>query len=101
MKALSVKVIGLERRGWRRTGQDGGHQSRMERDLPGGRRIIVDLDPGITLGMPTHAPEQAFRDVWICPEDSDEWSDDHPTPFGALDAATASEILRDLTDITH
>ncbi|MFG2041156.1 DUF4132 domain-containing protein [Dactylosporangium sp. NPDC048998] len=95
-KALSVKVIGLERRGWRREGREGDHQSRMERDLPGGALLIVDLDPGIALGDPAHFPEQRFSDVWICAPGADPWSRERSVPFSALDAASASELLHDL-----
>ncbi|MEV6929060.1 DUF4132 domain-containing protein [Dactylosporangium sp. NPDC051485] len=96
-RALSVALIGLERRGWRREGRDGAHQSRMERDLPGGAVLIAQLDPGILLGVPGEHPEQHLADVWICPPDADPWGRDRPVPFSALPAATASEVLRDLS----
>ena len=95
-KALTVKLLALQRRGWRRSGQDGGHQLRAERDLPGGATLIVELDPGIAMGVPTQYPEQSLQDVWICPAGGDQWSRQHPVPFSVLDPATASELLRDL-----
>jgi hypothetical protein len=73
----------------------------VERDLPGGYLLIVELDPGIALGMPKVYPQQAFEDIWICPEDGDPWRGEHTTPYGVLDAATASEIIRDLRDVTR
>ncbi|GAA2337840.1 DUF4132 domain-containing protein [Dactylosporangium salmoneum] len=96
-RALSVALIGLERRGWRREGRDGAHQSRMERDLPGGAVLIAHLDPGIILGVPEEHPQQHLADVWICPPGADPWGRDRPVPFSALPAATASEVLRDLS----
>ncbi|MDG6108578.1 DUF4132 domain-containing protein [Dactylosporangium aurantiacum] len=95
-KALTVKLLALERRGWQRSGQEGGHQSRVERDLPGGALLIVDLDPGIAMGVPTQYPEQVFDDVWICPAGGNQWTRQHAVPFSTLDPATASELLRDL-----
>jgi hypothetical protein len=95
-RAMSVKLIALERRGWRRAGMEGAHQTRMERDLPSGRQLIVALDPGIVLGAPGDHPEQRLADVWICPADGDAWAAERTVPFGLLDAASASEILADL-----
>ncbi|MEU0558439.1 DUF4132 domain-containing protein [Dactylosporangium sp. NPDC006015] len=100
-KALTVKLLGLERRGWRRSGQDGGHQDRIERDLPagpglpGGGTLIADLDPGIMMGVPGEHPEQSLE-IWICPAGGDQWSSERTVPFSALDPVSASEILRDL-----
>ncbi|GAA3195983.1 hypothetical protein GCM10010532_013730 [Dactylosporangium siamense] len=94
-KALTVKLLGLERRGWRRSGQDGGHQGRIERDLPGGATLIVDLDPGIAMGAPTEHPQQSLH-IWICPDGGNQWSREHAVPFSTLDPAAASELLRDL-----
>ncbi|MGI5242506.1 DUF4132 domain-containing protein [Dactylosporangium sp. CA-139066] len=95
-KAMSVKVIGLERRGWRRDGRRGGHLGWIERYLPGGARVVVFLEPGILLGVPDHHPEQAFSDVWICPAGSEPWVEQRTVPFGELDPASASELLCDL-----
>ncbi|MEV4141071.1 DUF4132 domain-containing protein [Dactylosporangium sp. NPDC049742] len=100
-KALTVKLLSLERRGWRRTGQDGGHQGRIERDLPagpglpGGGTLIADLDPGIMMGVPGEHPEQSLE-IWIRPAGGAQWSSERTVPFSALDPVSASEILRDL-----
>ncbi|HTJ32724.1 MAG TPA: DUF4132 domain-containing protein, partial [Dactylosporangium sp.] len=95
-KALSVKVVGLERRGWRREGRRGGYQGRMEREVPGGARVVVCLEPGILLGSPGHHPEQEFSDVWVCPAGGESWGDERGVRLGDLDPVSASELLRDL-----
>ncbi|MEU7867179.1 DUF4132 domain-containing protein [Dactylosporangium sp. NPDC049140] len=97
-RAPTAKLLALEDRGWRRAGTAGSHQSRLERDLPDGRRLVVELDPGITLGRrPDHHPDQHLRDVWICPAGEHPESSARTIPFSALDAAAASELLADLS----
>jgi hypothetical protein len=96
--APSVKLTGLERRGWRRVASDGGTADRLERDLPDGGTAIVALSPGIFLGAPAQSPDQQLVDIWLCPPDGDPWARDHTVPFGALDPVSASELLRDLTE---
>ncbi|MEV0731151.1 DUF4132 domain-containing protein [Polymorphospora sp. NPDC050346] len=100
VKASTVRLLALERRGWRRSGEDGGRQHRMECDLPDGGRVVVALVPGIMMGAPDHHPEQTFEDVWICRAGGDEWRDPHDVTFGELDPVSASELLRDLTEAT-
>jgi hypothetical protein len=94
--AMSVKLIALERRGWRREGIDGAHQMRMERNLPGGALLVADLDPGIDLGVPAQRPEQRLRDIWIAASAASRWSEERSVPFSTVDSASASEILNDL-----
>ncbi|GAA1757614.1 DUF4132 domain-containing protein [Nonomuraea bangladeshensis] len=78
-------VLGLERRGWRRGHpQDAGWQGWIERDVPGGRTVTVSLDPGVAIG-------------WI---DMDETQTLVDVSLDGLDPITASEILRDLKEIT-
>ncbi|MEU7716027.1 hypothetical protein AB0B03_29270, partial [Micromonospora chalcea] len=46
------RLLSLERRGWRRGApQDAGIQSWLEREVPGGRAVVIDLDPGIAVGI--------------------------------------------------
>ncbi|WP_432930680.1 WGR and DUF4132 domain-containing protein [Microbispora sp. CA-135349] len=85
-KIPTVKVIGLERRGWRRGApQDAGIQGWIERDLPDGRTMTIGLDPGIAIGYLDFADEQTLVGVTL----------------DGLDPITASEILRDLREITR
>jgi hypothetical protein len=97
------KVLGLERRGWRRgSPQDAGIQGWIWRALPDGRAVTADLDPGIAIGYVNDFGEvQRFRQVFISRSQDRGWSrrDDYPA-FSTLDDVTASEILRDLTEVT-
>ncbi|GAA3295579.1 hypothetical protein GCM10020218_076870 [Dactylosporangium vinaceum] len=98
-RAMTVKLLGLERRGWRRSGIEGAHQAQMERDLPGGRLLVVNLDPGIMLGLPNEHPDQHLADIWICPAGTNPWTSDRTVPLATLDAASASELLADLESV--
>jgi hypothetical protein len=85
-KIPTTKVIGLERRGWRRGApQDAGLQFWLERDVPGGGMITIGLDPGIAIGHLDFADEQTLEGVAL----------------DGLDPITVSEILRDLREITR
>lgn len=96
------RVVGLERRGWRRGApQDAGHQGWLERDVPGNRIVMVDLDPGIAVGYLDMFPEQTLERVWVKGPGDSYWGDRSTTPFDVLDPVTASEILRDLEEITR
>ncbi|MEU6797630.1 DUF4132 domain-containing protein [Nonomuraea wenchangensis] len=78
-------VLSLERRGWRRGDpQDAGWQGWIERDVPGGGTVTVSLDPGVAIG-------------WI---DMNETQTLVGVSVDGLDPITASEILRDLREIT-
>jgi hypothetical protein len=96
------KVLGLTRRGWERgSPEDNGNERWISRFVPGGLYVVVNLDPGIQVGVVDHAPEQRLREIWL----GDGPGDHHPGgrgahPFGDLDPVTASEILTDLTDLT-
>jgi hypothetical protein len=96
------KVLGLERRGWRRGApQDAGIQGWISRSLPDGGSVTVDLDPGMTIGYVSEWGEtQRFRAIFLSAHDDGE--DYHSVrsypAFGRLDELTASELLRDLTE---
>ncbi|MEV4298758.1 WGR and DUF4132 domain-containing protein [Microbispora rosea] len=85
-KIPTGKVIGLERRGWRRGDpQDAGWQGWIERDVPGGGTITVGLEPGVAVGYIEMEPEQTLH---VSRQD-----------FDGLDPITASEIIRDLREL--
>ncbi|NUR59200.1 MAG: DUF4132 domain-containing protein [Catenulispora sp.] len=98
------KVLGLERRGWRRgEPQDAGIQSWIYRRLPTGGSLAVTLDPGITVGYVTEfGATQRFEDVFICPfaEGGDYHSRQTYPALSTLDPVMATELLRDLTEAT-
>jgi hypothetical protein len=100
------KVVGLERRGWRRAAPaDAGVQNYVWRPLPDDRALLASLDPGIPVGyIDAIGDHQTFTEVYLGTEDGTgySWYDPqagHPM-FDTLDAVTASEILRDLTEVT-
>ncbi|XVQ15886.1 DUF4132 domain-containing protein [Spirillospora sp. CA-255316] len=77
----TVRVLALRHRGWMRGYSD------ISRPLPAGRRVLVDLDPGLGVGGPDDEPEQRIEDVRLA----------DGARFGELDPVTASEIIADLT----
>ncbi|MFI5896954.1 DUF4132 domain-containing protein [Actinoplanes sp. NPDC051513] len=98
----TTKVMGLERRGWRReTPQDGGVQGYIELKLGPKLEMSISLDPGIVVGMVTEFPEQKLTGVFLHDGTGTGWrSQSSRIPLGRLDPVAASEIIRDLTEIT-
>ncbi|WP_192781318.1 DUF4132 domain-containing protein [Nonomuraea africana] len=85
-KIPTGRVLGLERRGWRRGDpQDAGWQGWIERDVPGGKTVTIGLDPGVAIGYIDVEPEQTLV---VSKQD-----------FDGLDPITASEIMRDLQEL--
>ena len=72
----------------------------MERELPGGRAVVIDIDPGIAIGMVTEFPEQKLERIWVNDQPNGDWQRDGRLRLGDLDPVTASEMLRDLMEIT-
>ncbi|NUP51208.1 MAG: DUF4132 domain-containing protein, partial [Catenulispora sp.] len=105
-KTNGGRVLGMERRGWHRGEPgDGGWQGHLLRALPGGRTLFVDLDPGFSVGWVNPAEDQRFGTAWIG-TDRDVYygyrrrGEPSGPPFSVLDPVTASEVLRDLTEVT-
>lgn len=95
------KLLGLERRGWYRTSpEDGGVQCNVERELPGGGGVVIGLDPGIAVGLVDEFVDQKLYEIWVRRAQDSYWSDKQVVSFGDLDPVTASEIIRDLEEIT-
>jgi hypothetical protein len=87
--ADSVRLLGLDRRGWRREmSGDSGWQDRLERQLPGGATATVELEPGMLAGAVEAEPQQTVTAVTV------RWAGAGPDPV------TASEIIRDLEAVT-
>ena len=91
------KILGLSHRGWQRGApQDAGVSHVTYKLVPGGRAVVIDLDPGIIAGDAMEWPEQTLAGVWLN-DGPAEWG--RPAgnlTFDELDEITASEMLRDL-----
>jgi hypothetical protein len=97
------RVIGLERKGWRREApQDGGVQGRIELGLGARQQVVIELDPGIAVGALEIFPEQKLETIRLDDGTSSRWSNNTKghLPLGRLDPVAASEIIRDLTELT-
>ncbi|MFI5497038.1 DUF4132 domain-containing protein [Actinoplanes sp. NPDC051859] len=94
------KVIGLERRGWRRESpQDAGHQGSIELVLGPKLEVVISLDPGIAIGALDIFPEQKLDQIFLS-DGNGYWGKEHRLPLSRLDPVAVSEIIRDLTEIT-
>ncbi|WP_433474705.1 DUF4132 domain-containing protein [Spirillospora sp. CA-142024] len=97
------KVVGLERRGWRRgTPMDNGTERWISRPVPGGLHVVIELDPGIQVGWGDSNDDQVLRTIWLADEPGDflRWDTGSQHRFAELDEVTASEILADLESVT-
>ncbi|MEU9508843.1 DUF4132 domain-containing protein [Micromonospora sp. NPDC048170] len=98
----AARLLGLERRGWRRGApQDAGVQCWLERAVPGDRAIVVDIEPGIAIGMVGEFAEQKITGVWVNDRPHGDWRGRGRVRFGDLDPVVASELLRDLAEVTR
>ncbi|MER5338434.1 DUF4132 domain-containing protein [Micromonospora sp. NPDC002717] len=97
LKVPTGRLLGLERRGWRRDlPENQGYQNAIEHRLPGGRTVVIDLNPGIPIGAITHEPDQVLERVWLRGNRDDDGLHGSAATFGVLHPVTASEILSDL-----
>ncbi|KUO04542.1 hypothetical protein AQJ67_12130 [Streptomyces caeruleatus] len=96
------KLLGLTKRGWERgEPQDAGVECWFYRRLGEGRYLVIDLDPGIPVGMVEELGDQTFRAVGLDNRPDGWWNNrDSGLRFGGLDAVIASELLADLTEVT-
>jgi len=97
------RVIGLERKGWRREDpQDAGIQGRIELVVGPRQEVVIDLDPGIAVGALEVFPEQKLEMIYLCDGTGNRWSatTEGQIPLSRLDPIAASEIIRDLTELT-
>ncbi|MEU4163984.1 DUF4132 domain-containing protein [Actinoplanes sp. NPDC026670] len=89
----TTRVLGLERRGWRReTPQDAGVQNRIERVIAG-CTVTVELDPGIPVGLPDGLGDQTLEAVHVQTTAGRQ-------SFGVLGPIATSEVIRDLKFVT-
>jgi hypothetical protein len=97
------RVLGLVKRGWERgEPQDAGVECWISRPLPDGRHLVIDLDPGIAVGVPDTLGDQTLRHVALCARPEQLWYGEPPKSLrlGELDPVTASEVIADLTTLT-
>ncbi|MFF5229843.1 DUF4132 domain-containing protein [Dactylosporangium sp. NPDC000521] len=101
LKVPTKTILGLERRGWQRgEPQDAGVQCWIWRPAPDNRAIVIDLDPGIPIGAHDIFTDQKLTTVWLNDHPWGTWVPRNLTrTFDALDPVTASEMLRDLTEV--
>lgn len=91
------KVLGLERRGWRRgPPEDAGVVHTIGKALSDGSEAQLDLDPGIFIGYLEGSPEQKLGGVWV---GGSRWSRQKASKIGALSAVDFSELVRDLESL--
>ncbi|MEU8071221.1 DUF4132 domain-containing protein [Micromonospora sp. NPDC049151] len=97
------RLLSLERRGWRRgSPQDAGIQSWLEREVPGGRAVVIDLDPGIAVGLVDMFPDQKIEAIWVNDVPYGDWFQrGGKVRLRDLDDVTVSEVLRDLAEVTR
>ncbi|MFD0367491.1 WGR and DUF4132 domain-containing protein [Streptomyces sp. NPDC127114] len=96
------KLLGLQKRGWERgEPQDAGVERWFSRRLGPERHLVIELDPGIAVGLISEFPDQKLDTVWLDKQPGDHWaSRAYPLRFADLDPVTVSEILADLTELT-
>ncbi|MEU4620606.1 DUF4132 domain-containing protein [Actinoplanes sp. NPDC023801] len=98
----TTRVLTLDRRGWRRQDAvNAGIQPGFDRVIGPEQVLTVHLDPGI-VGQVGFEPEQKLAAVYLHDGTVDPWSvtGGNVLALGGLDPIVASEILRDLTDVT-
>ncbi|MFF5077222.1 DUF4132 domain-containing protein [Actinoplanes sp. NPDC000266] len=99
----TTKLLGLERRGWRREApQDAGMQSRIELAVADGVEVAVEIEPGIAVGYVGEFTDQKITMVMLHNGTGSRWHSDPrgQIALGELDPVVASEIIRDLTEVT-
>jgi hypothetical protein len=86
-------LLGLERHGWRRGApMDAGFQRDLHRDLPCGRSVTIELEPGIAIGNVDDNGDQQLKEIRL---------NDTAQTFADLDPVTLSELLGDLVHLTE
>ncbi|MFG3193900.1 DUF4132 domain-containing protein [Streptomyces omiyaensis] len=96
------RLLGLQKRGWQRgVPQDAGIERWFSRSLGPERHLVIQLEPGIAVGMLDEYPDQTLDTVWLDSHPGDHWeSRTYPLRLADLDPVTVSELLADLTELT-
>ncbi|MEV4516497.1 DUF4132 domain-containing protein [Dactylosporangium sp. NPDC049525] len=98
-KAPSGRFAGLTRGAWRRTDGLHGDWGGIERDLPGGRIAVVELDPGLHYGDVSVDPVQTVTAVRVETGHTGGRGRQR-VPLSGLDPIGAFELVRDLEEAT-
>ncbi|MFD1371134.1 DUF4132 domain-containing protein [Actinoplanes sichuanensis] len=103
-KVPTGRLLGLERRGWRReTPKDAGYQASIGFAIEPGRELVVEFEPGFSIGYIDMAAEQELTGVFLHDGSNDHgWrrNDRGHVTLDNLDRVTVSELLRELTGLT-
>ncbi|MFJ5881623.1 DUF4132 domain-containing protein [Kitasatospora cineracea] len=97
------RLLGMTKRGWQRgTPQDAGVECWFSKPLPDGRHLVIELDPGIAVGIVNELGDQSFDAVWLGPSPGGYRPNrrDYRDRLGDLDPVVASELLADLEELT-
>ncbi|MFJ8128916.1 WGR and DUF4132 domain-containing protein [Streptomyces hydrogenans] len=96
------RLLGLRKRGWERgIPQDAGVERWFHRRLGPECHLVVQLEPGIAVGMLDEFPDQTLDTVRLDTRPGDHLPGRaHPLRFADLDPVTVSELLADLTELT-
>jgi hypothetical protein len=99
LKVLTVRVLGLEGRGWRKGPvEDGGVIGMMIKPLAGSDyQAELALDPGIVTGLPKEFPEQTLGTVAL--QRKGTWDEASRLGIGDVDEIVYSELVSDLTSL--
>lgn len=95
-KIPSLRLLGLESKGWRRgEAQDGGVYHWMTKELSSERFLYLNFLDGIIVGEPAYIPQQTLTTLTL-QSDGNQWGDQAELLFSELSAPAFSEIVRDL-----
>ncbi|WP_159061231.1 DUF4132 domain-containing protein [Streptomyces europaeiscabiei] len=96
------RLVGLERRGWRRGRPlDAGVERWLSKELAPNRFAVLTPDHGIAVGFFDPAEQQKVEHIWLATRPSDYWPSDTPsTRFDEIDPVAVSELLADLEELT-
>lgn len=92
------KVLGLRSRGWTLTFGDGGGWDTAELTVAEDRIVRIGLSPGIDPGRVAETPRQTLSPARLAALSGDAAT--RATSFADLPPLAASELLRDLHDLT-
>jgi hypothetical protein len=96
------RLVGLERRGWRRGRPlDAGVERWISKQLAPNRYAVLTPDHGIAVGYFDPAELQKVEYIWLATRPGDYWPrDTHSARFEEIDPVALSELLADLTELT-